>query len=122
MRPSQYLYCSLEWDEVFQMQRFQILFALVSATSGFFKQRLYSQRMVIRIEQATSRVSIAVRGEGLEPRLEFEPNLVEFGPVLPHSTGDEVEVIVKNPTLAPIEFYSLNFDKQYLVEEKASVL
>ena len=58
------------------------------------------------------------RGQGLEPRLEFNRNLVEFGPVLPHSVGDEQDVIVKNPCKFPIEFYSLESDRQYLEEEK----
>ncbi|XP_076808093.1 hydrocephalus-inducing protein homolog isoform X2 [Clavelina lepadiformis] len=80
--------------------------------------RLYSQRMMIHIMQGTSRVSISVRGEGQEARLEFEPNLVEFGPILPHGPGDEVDVTVRNPTPLAVEFYSLNFDKQFLKEEK----
>lgn len=65
-----------------------------------------------------SRVAIAVRGEGQEPRLDFDPNLVEFGPILPHGVGDEVDVTVRNPTPFAVEFYSLDFDKQYLIEEK----
>ena len=78
--------------------------------------------MLINIVQGISRVSIGVRGEGLEPRLDFEPNLVEFGPILPHGTVDEVEVVVRNPTPFAIEFYSLNFDKQFLLEEKVNYL
>lgn len=58
------------------------------------------------------------RGQGLEPRLEFDRNLVEFGPILPHSSGDEQEIIVKNPSSFPIEFYNLEFDSSYLEEEK----
>lgn len=58
------------------------------------------------------------RGQGLEPRLEFDRNLVEFGPILPHSSGDEQEIIVKNPSSFPTEFYNLEFDSSYLEEEK----
>lgn len=54
----------------------------------------------------------------MEPRLEFSHTLVSFGPILPHGTGDEVDVTVRNPTSFPVEFYSLDFDKQYLLEEK----
>uniref|UniRef100_H2YKD6 Uncharacterized protein n=1 Tax=Ciona savignyi TaxID=51511 RepID=H2YKD6_CIOSA len=82
------------------------------------EERHYSQRLLIHITQGTSRVSINVRGSGLEPQLDFEPNLVEFGPILPHGTGDEVDVIVRNPSPFSVEFYSLDFDKQYLLEEK----
>lgn len=58
------------------------------------------------------------RGQGLEPHLEFERQLVEFGPILPHSSGDEQDVIIRNPCSFPIEFYNLEFDPQYLEEEK----
>uniref|UniRef100_H2XZ27 Hydin adenylate kinase-like domain-containing protein n=1 Tax=Ciona intestinalis TaxID=7719 RepID=H2XZ27_CIOIN len=82
------------------------------------EERHYSQRLLIHITQGTSRVSISVRGSGLEPQLDFEPNLVEFGPILPHGVGDEVDVVVRNPTPFSVELYSLDFDKQYLHEEK----
>lgn len=58
------------------------------------------------------------QGQGREPRLEFEPNLQEFGPVLAHSSGDEQEILVKNPCDFPVEFYNLEFDKGYLEEER----
>ncbi len=58
------------------------------------------------------------RGQGLEPHVEFERNLVEFGPILPHSNGDEQDIIVRNPCSFPIEIYNLEFDKSYLDEEK----
>lgn len=57
-------------------------------------------------------------GQGNEPKLEFSSTLIEFGPVLPHSAGDEKEVVVRNPSSFPVEIYSLEFDKQYLEEEK----
>ncbi|NWW75959.1 HYDIN protein, partial [Climacteris rufus] len=38
--------------------------------------------------------------------------------VLPCSSGVDATVVVKNPCEFPIEFYSLDFDKQYLQEEK----
>lgn len=84
-------------------------------------QKVYSQRLVIRIAQSTTRLSLIVNGEGQEPRLELSHTLVTFGPILPHGVGDEVEVVVANPTSIPVEFYSLDFDKQYLLEEKVSI-
>ena len=94
---------------------------LVRRITRFSLQRFYTQRLTIRIAQSTSRVSIGVRGVGQEPRLDFEPNLVEFGPILPHGVGDEVDVVVRNPSPFAVEFYSLNFDKQYLLEEKVII-
>ncbi|XP_077975805.1 hydrocephalus-inducing protein homolog isoform X2 [Styela clava] len=82
------------------------------------EEKVYSQRLVVRIAQSTARLSIIVNGEGQEPRLEFSHTLVTYGPILPHGVGDEVDVAVSNPTLFPIEVYSLDFDKQYLMEEK----
>lgn len=58
------------------------------------------------------------RGQGLEPHIEFDRNLVEFGPVLPHSAGDEQEIVIRNPCKFPIEVYNLEFDKTFLEEEK----
>ena len=72
------------------------------------------------MEQAISRVSICVKGRGVEAKLEFDPSLATFGPSLPHGPGVEQIVTVRNPCPFPIEFYSLNFDEQYLNEEKVS--
>lgn len=44
--------------------------------------------------------------------------MLELGPVLPYSSGAEGTVVVKNPCEFPIEFYSLEFDQQYLAEEQ----
>eukprot|EP00079_Xenopus_tropicalis_P024447 XP_012817094.1 PREDICTED: hydrocephalus-inducing protein homolog isoform X1 [Xenopus tropicalis] len=86
----------------------------------FFPQeeKLYSQRLVLQVAQSSQRVMILVEGKGMEPRLEFTPSVLELGPVLPFSSGDDVEVLVKNPCSFPIEFYCLEMDKQYLEEEK----
>ncbi|EDO26992.1 predicted protein, partial [Nematostella vectensis] len=78
----------------------------------------YSQRVVIRIAQSASRHMINATGQGSEPKVEFSSSLIEFGPVLPHSLGDEQEVVIRNPCRFPVEIYSLEFDKQYLDEEK----
>ncbi|NXO82292.1 HYDIN protein, partial [Sitta europaea] len=37
------------------------------------------------------------------------------------SDGVEATVVVKNPCIFPIEFYSLDFDEQYLEEEKVAL-
>ena len=88
----------------------------------FLFQKVYSDRVTIRLAQSSQRLLLMVNGVGQEPRLEFKQSLMEFGPILPHSPGNEVEVLVKNPCLFPIEFYSLECDQQYLDEEKVSTL
>lgn len=70
--------------------------------------------------QSTQRPVLLVQGQGEEPRLEFSAPLLELGPVLPYSTGEEGAVQVRNPCPFPVEFYSLEYDTQYLEEEKVS--
>ncbi|KAM3920677.1 hydrocephalus-inducing protein homolog [Leptodactylus fuscus] len=82
------------------------------------EEKLYSQRLVLQVAQSSQRVMLLLQGQGLEPRLEFSPSVLELGPILPFSHGDEVDVLVRNPCSFPIEFYSLEMDKQYLEEEK----
>ncbi|XP_073420455.1 hydrocephalus-inducing protein-like [Dendrobates tinctorius] len=82
------------------------------------EEKLYRQRLVLQVTQSSQRVQILAQGQGLEPQLEFTPSVLELGPILPLSSGDDVEVVVRNPCSFPIEFYSLEMDKQYVEEEK----
>lgn len=75
---------------------------------------------MFQIAQSAQKLTLLAEGQGLEPRLEFSPSILELGPLLPYAPGDEAEVVVKNPCNFPIEFYSLEFDQQYHVEEKVS--
>jgi len=81
-------------------------------------QRSYRSKLKINIGQSSQHLQLQVSGHGLEPQLEFTPPVLELGPVLPHSCGVEGTVMVKNPCEFPIEFYSLEFDQQYLAEEE----
>eukprot|EP00063_Salmo_salar_P029727 XP_014004562.1 PREDICTED: hydrocephalus-inducing protein homolog isoform X1 [Salmo salar] len=80
--------------------------------------RTYSQRLVVSVAQSTQRMLLLAQGQGEEPQLEFSSSVLELGPTLPFSAGEEAEVIVRNPCPFPIEFYSLEFDKKYLEEDK----
>ncbi|KAM7059176.1 hydrocephalus-inducing protein homolog [Molossus nigricans] len=82
------------------------------------EEKFYSQTLALQIAQSTQKLTLLAQGRGLEPRLEFSPSILELGPMLPYAPGDEAEVVVKNPCDFPIEFYSLEFDQQYLLEEK----
>jgi hypothetical protein len=73
---------------------------------------------------------IICRGVGLEPQIVigqmhgevFEPTTsIVFNPILTHSLGDEQEIVIRNPCTFPIEIYNLEFDKQYLEEEKVKI-
>ncbi|XP_048371298.1 hydrocephalus-inducing protein homolog [Sphaerodactylus townsendi] len=82
------------------------------------EEKFYSNDLIVSIAQSTHQLHFHVTGHGLEPRLEFIPSIVELGPLLPYALGDEAEVVVKNPCSFPIEFYSLELDQQYLLEER----
>lgn len=81
-------------------------------------QRSYNRQLVVRVAESTQQVIVTAQGQGEEPQLEFCPSTLNFGPCLPHNPNVEAEVTVKNPCSFPIEFYSLEFDTQYLKEEK----
>ncbi|KAF7656194.1 hypothetical protein LDENG_00045050 [Lucifuga dentata] len=80
--------------------------------------RAFNKRLVVRVADSTQQVLILAQGQGEEPQLEFCPSTLVLGPCLPFSTEAEAAVVVKNPCPFPVEFYSLEFDTQYLEEEK----
>ncbi|NXK55437.1 HYDIN protein, partial [Chauna torquata] len=82
------------------------------------EERCYRSELKINICQSSQHFQLLVSGHGLEPRLEFNPPVLELGPLLPYSSGAEGTVVVKNPCEFPVEFYSLEFDQQYLAEEQ----
>ncbi|NXS73554.1 HYDIN protein, partial [Pandion haliaetus] len=82
------------------------------------EEKFYRSELKINICQSSQHLQLQVSGHGLEPQLEFSPPVLELGPSLPSSRGTEGTVVVKNPCEFPIEFYSLEFDQQYLAEEQ----
>ncbi|XP_068025657.1 hydrocephalus-inducing protein homolog [Melanerpes formicivorus] len=82
------------------------------------QKKLYRSTLKIHICHSSQHLQLLVSGSGLEPRLEFQPEVLELGPVLPSSPGAQGTVVVKNPCSFPIEFYSLEYDLQYLAEEQ----
>ena len=85
------------------------------------EEKGFEERVTIRMNQSSQRLMILCKGRGLEPKIDFKKNLLEFDPILPHSVGDEQEVVVTNPCNFPIEIYNLEFDKSYLDEEKVII-
>ncbi|XP_062442830.1 hydrocephalus-inducing protein homolog [Rhea pennata] len=81
------------------------------------EERAYSTRLKVNICQSNLHPELQLLGHGLEPRLDFSPPVLELGPLLPYSKGVQATVVVKNPCDFPIEFYSLDFDQEYLTEE-----
>ena len=91
----------------------------ISCYSGFLFQLRYTERIPLIIRQnPDADIALMVEGQGSEPQVIFDKTLVEFTPVMPFSEGSEVELTVTNPMDYPVELYSLEYDKQYLEEEK----
>lgn len=91
------------------MDTFSVLFSF---------QRSYKNELELKIFESSHCLKLHLSGQGLEPRLEFSPPALKMGWVLVDSDGVEATVVVKNPCNFPVEFYSLDFDEQYLEEEK----
>ena len=78
------------------------------------------EKLPIQLAQSSQDLFVSCKGRGLEPHIEFENSLLHFGPILPYTGRHEVSVKVTNPCPFPIELYSLEFDKQYIEEEKVT--
>ena len=83
---------------------------------------MYSEKIPIRIiHNDGSDLMLSLEGKGSQPAVVFSRNLLEFPAIVPFSNdGSEAEVTILNPMEYPVELYSLEFDKQYLEEEKVS--
>ncbi|KAM6325117.1 LOW QUALITY PROTEIN: hydrocephalus-inducing protein homolog [Podargus strigoides] len=82
------------------------------------EEKSYRTKLEISTSQSRQPLQLQVSGHGVEPRLEFSPAMLELGPLLPDGSEVEGTVVVKNLCQFPIEFYSLEFDQQYLAEEE----
>ncbi|XP_038004431.1 hydrocephalus-inducing protein homolog [Motacilla alba alba] len=82
------------------------------------EERSYKNELKLNICGSSIHLKLHLSGQGLEPRLEFNPPALKMGWLLVGSDGVEATTVVKNPCNFPIEFYSLDFDEKYLEEEK----
>ena len=71
----------------------------------------------IKIDQNKKMKVLKVVGEGFGASIKFDPPLVELGPILPYSTGDEQIVTIVNSSDIDTEIYSVDFDGKYQEEE-----
>ena len=79
----------------------------------------YSETIPIKIKKnADFDLDLCLIGMGSEPQIVFEQTMLAFDSILPFSLGTVAEVTVMNPAPYPVEFYSLEFDKDYLMEEE----
>lgn len=79
----------------------------------------YTETVPIKIRKNPDcDLALVMVGRGSEPRIQLEQTMLEFDSVLPFSAGSMAEVTVVNSAPYPVEFYSLEFDKDYLAEEE----
>lgn len=79
----------------------------------------YEMLVGIKMNLNPRLLNIHVSGKGAKLSVQFEPESLSLGPVLPCSDPIETRVKVFNPTNYPVEIFSLDFDQQYLEEEEA---
>ncbi|GIL73964.1 hypothetical protein Vretifemale_3957, partial [Volvox reticuliferus] len=82
----------------------------------------YTQGIPIRINLNSKVKELQCTGRGLTPKVNFSPNFVDCGPILPFFEGqapNEARVTMSNPCPFSIEVVSLDFDQRYLSDEEA---
>ncbi|CAI2730845.1 unnamed protein product [Schistosoma spindalis] len=83
------------------------------------EEKKYETKILLSIENTDTILKIHCQGKGLEPQLIFDRVMLQFQPILPYSLiGSEEIVTVTNPCDYPIEFYSLELDKQVVQEDE----
>merc|ERR1712224_442363 len=84
-------------------------------------EKSYQQKFMIEITDNTRKCEIICRGFGVTPNLEFFPPEMTFKPSLPYDENVLKTLEIKNSSDFDVEFYSLDFDKQYESEEKMMI-
>ncbi|CAH8559949.1 unnamed protein product [Schistosoma mattheei] len=83
------------------------------------EEKKYETKILLSIENTDTILKIHCQGKGLEPQLIFDRVMLQFQPILPYSLiGSEEIVTITNPCDYPIEFYSLELDKQVVQEDE----
>ncbi|CAH8527146.1 unnamed protein product [Schistosoma turkestanicum] len=84
------------------------------------EEKKYETKIQLNIENSSdTMLKIHCQGKGLEPQLTFDRVMLQFTPILPYSiNGSEELVTITNPCDYPIEFYSVELDKQAVLEDE----
>lgn len=77
--------------------------------------RKYIFQLPIKINKNSSDHVITCKGSGAGLSVDFTPDLVKLGPILPHQNEPAESVVeINNPTDYPIEIYSVDFDTKVI--------
>ncbi|KAI9343132.1 hypothetical protein BDR26DRAFT_917651 [Obelidium mucronatum] len=82
------------------------------------EEKDYETVIPMKINMNNQAIPIHLRGKGVKPTIQFEPESLTLGPILPCADGTEGKFTIYNPTNYPIEIYSLEFDQTYEEEEE----
>lgn len=87
----------------------------VSLRFAPLEARKYLFQLPLKINKNNSSHMLTCKGTGTDLTVEFSPDVVNLGPVLPHqSEPSEGVVEVVNPTDYPIELYSVDYDTKVI--------
>ncbi|KAJ3029566.1 UNVERIFIED_CONTAM: hypothetical protein HDU68_011780 [Siphonaria sp. JEL0065] len=82
------------------------------------EEKDYETVVPVKINMNNQPVPIHLKGRGVKPYIQFEPESLTLGPILPCGDGTEARFSIYNPTNYPVEVYSLEFDQTYEEEEE----
>jgi hydrocephalus-inducing protein len=78
----------------------------------------FIQKINFKVKDNPKIFMINAKGQGVNYQVDFVPDTVKLGPVLPYSNAAMACIEMRNPMDIPIEVYSLDFDKLYIEEEE----
>lgn len=73
--------------------------------------KAFVQKINFKVKDNPKIFLINAKGQGVNYQVDFVPETVKLGPVLPYSNAAMAIIEMKNPMDIPIEIYSLDFDK-----------
>ena len=77
----------------------------------------YLQKLPLKVGYSSQVVNLVCRGTGYTLKMRLDPPSLNLGALLPGKRANSTEFRIVNDSKHDIEVYSLDFDKQYLVEE-----
>eukprot|EP00048_Salpingoeca_helianthica_P006582 m.100402 g.100402 ORF g.100402 m.100402 type:complete len:4697 (-) comp14058_c0_seq1:25-14115(-) len=91
----------------------------VDLTVRFFPNgsSYFSSELAFNVVGSSLTPTVKMKGLGVDVELLFSSQSLTIGPCLPGPPGTEATITIQNPSSAPVELYSLEFDQQYRTEE-----
>ncbi|KAJ3215867.1 hypothetical protein HDU67_010224 [Dinochytrium kinnereticum] len=81
-------------------------------------EKEYDAVVPFKVNMNGQPIPVHIYGRGFRTTIQFEPETIVMGPILPCSEGIDSKFFLYNPTNYPVEVYSLEFDQIYLEEEE----